>query len=281
VFGYTSKIRTWTIAKRAILLVIVGVMLIPVVWLFMSSFLAEKDIWSSPPKFFPTYLNFSNYEQILSDSDFAKCFKNSLIIVVPTTVLVALVAVLGGYASARSRFKIPFLNLISIGILGAQMVPGPIILIPLFILYKFLNIIGTYVGIVFSYVAFLLPVALWLMRTYLLAFPEEIEDAAKIDGCSNLQILTKVVLPNVIPGLITILLYTFIEVWGEYTFAVVLTDADTITLPIKIASFRSRQTAVIGPSFAGAVLFSLPVIIIALMLHRYISTSLGGRISKG
>ncbi len=280
-FGYTSKIRTWTIAKRAILLVIVGVMLIPVVWLFMSSFLVEKDIWSSPPKLFPTYLNFSNYEQILSDSDFVKSFKNSLIIVVPTTALVALVAVLGGYASARSRFKIPFLNLISIGILGAQMVPGPIILIPLFILYKFLNIIGTYVGIVFSYVAFLLPVALWLMRTYLSAFPEEIEEAARIDGCSNLQILTKVVLPNVIPGLITILLYTFIEVWGEYTFAVVLTDADTITLPIKIASFRSRQTAVIGPSFAGAVLFSLPIIIIALMLHRYVSTSLGSRISKG
>ncbi|MBN2057252.1 MAG: carbohydrate ABC transporter permease [Candidatus Saganbacteria bacterium] len=226
-----------------------------------------------------------NYLDMWKNVNFGLYLKNSLIICGFTMLISMTLSTMAAYA--LSRFRFPGADLFSNAILATQMIPAIMYLIPLYIMFvKFtlmsgIPVKGTYLGIILIYSAFFTPFSIWILRGFFAAIPKELEEAALIDGCSRFQVFWYIALRLAVPGIIATGIYTFLTAWDELMFAWVLTNADTMTIPVGIRLFVGNYQNRFDLMMAAAVVATLPVVVLFFMLQRHIVRGLTAGAVKG
>jgi multiple sugar transport system permease protein len=229
-----------------------------------------------------------NYVDILTPgtavSEVARTFKitlrNSFVIASSVTVISLLVGSLAAYSLVR--IALPFRQGMLLGIMGTRMIPEVSLVIPLYILATRLHLYNTPYVLILTYLSFALPFAIWLMAAFFETIPIELEDAARIDGCSRLKILFQIILPISAPGLVSTALFVFLTAWDEFFFALIFTSTVAAkTVPVAIAEFTGRYVVDIGGMMTGGVLAAIPPVLLALLFQRYIVSGLTAGAVKG
>jgi multiple sugar transport system permease protein len=232
-----------------------------------------------------TIVRWRNYVDMWKNIDFGLYLRNSIIICGIATLIAMILATLAAYSLAR--FNFPGSKTFSMTILVTQMIPAIMYLIPIFITFvkitEFTGIPmkGTYYGIILVYSAFFVPFSIWILRGFFAAIPKELEEAARIDGCSPIQVFWYVVLPLAIPGIIATGVYIFLTAWDELMFAWVLTNADTMTIPVGIRNFVGNYQNRFDLMMAAASVATIPVLVLFFLLQKYIVKGLTAGAVKG
>ncbi|MBZ9939238.1 carbohydrate ABC transporter permease [Mesorhizobium sp. BR1-1-16] len=241
---------------------------LPYVYLLSTSLKPAADVQQIPPSFFPDRVSLENFGTVIGTAALPQAFLNSAIVAVLTTLLSLLIAVPAAYVSALYRRKITVLFLLFA--LITRMVPAVSLGVPLFQIMKTLGLLDTRIGLVLAHTSTAVPLALLLMAAFFEGVPKELEEAARIDGCSRFGAFWHIILPLMPSGLAITALFSFIASWNEFLFALLLTSQNSKTAPIVIAEFNSVYGLAWGPMTAAAVLYSLPVILITLILQKQI-----------
>jgi multiple sugar transport system permease protein len=248
----------------------------PFFWIVTTSLKGEGDYFAYPPVWIPDHPSFAHYIGLFTRSNGARYFANSLLISSLSMGAALVVSLPTAYSIARWRFGGGMLNVV---LLVLRMLPAIALIVPIYIMYKWLGLTNSYLGLVIIYTVLYIPFAVWLMVGFLRDFPVEIEEAALIDGCSRLGALVRVVVPIIAPGLAVVALFAFIATWNEFLFAIVLTGIETKTVMVLVTSFTTGGTdAFYGEASASVVLGVLPAFAVAFVLQRYLvkGLALGG-----
>jgi len=240
--------------------------LVPLAWITLSSFKVEADQFSIPPKWFPERLTLDNYITFFSNAELLQSLFNSVITTVLSTFIALLLGVPAAYALARFDWK--HSNKISFMILLARMTPPIVMVLPFFMIARYLNISNTYIPIIIALSFFSVPFAVWMMRGFFQEIPNSIEEAAMIDGCTRVQALGKVILPLSMPGLAATSILCALISWNEFLFALVLTGKDTRTLPVLVNTYVSERNIEWGVMSASAIIIVLPMIVFGLLVQN-------------
>ena len=261
-----------------ILLAVLG-SLLPCLWFILTSLKSPIQIEAIPPVWWPDG-NLTFYESALTDHHVLTYVWNSLIVASATTVITLVIATPAAYALARFRLagKAWMLG----GLLCVAMFPHMVIAGPVWQILERIGGLNTHWGLVLPYIALTLPLAIWILATFFNDLPLELEEAARIDGCTAWQALRKVMLPLAAPGILTAAMLTFIYAWNEFFFALlVLTDPDRHTLPVGLALFQGEFTMPWGELAAASVIATLPLLIVVLLCQRGIISGLSAGAVKG
>ena len=267
-------------------LLVAFVILAPPIWLFISSISTQNELISVPVHWIPQAPTFERYLAVLSatGSDSAAIFRvsmgNSLIVATLVTLLCVGLGSLAAYSFARMRFggQEPFLYVM----LFSYMLPPIMILVPLYTIIRDLKLMDTLLGLIIVYSALIMPFAVWIMRGYFLTIPRDLEDAARIDGCTRLGALFRVVIPLSAPGLVATSLFCFLLSWEEFLLALIFTSSPAAkTIPVAIAEFTGRHAIDYGMMATGGVIAAIPPVLIALVFQRYLVSGLTSGAVKG
>jgi multiple sugar transport system permease protein len=252
----------WYAGTAALLVVF----LFPVYWMFAYSLKRPEEIFRSPPAWVPADPQLGNYLVLFREGDVWSLW-NSLVIAGASTLIAMALGTLCAYGLVR--FRTGGENL-ALWILSQRMLPPIAIVFPVFLAYAWLGLSDTYPGLVLLYTAFALPYVVWMMRGYLMEVPVELEEAALVDGCTRLQVLTRVVVPVARNGLIATAIFAFIYSWNEFLFALVLTRTRVLTYPVQISQYFGPQSTFWAKISAMSVLGTLPVFVAVAAMQRYV-----------
>jgi multiple sugar transport system permease protein len=254
---------------------VMAVILVPLGWLFYSSVVGQTDLLSRPLHWWPERFTLSRYREIFvgqgtsAAAQFRTAMLNSFLIGAGTVVISLTVGILGGYALARLRF--PFRRVTLMSFLITYMLPPITLIIPLYILMSRFGLLDTKFGLIIVYCSLVTPFALWTMSNFFGALPVELEEAARIDGCSRLGALWRVILPLARPGIVATVLFGFLLCWDEFLYALIFTStSDSKTIPVAIAEFTGRNAVDFGLIAAGGILASLPPLLVTIVFQRYL-----------
>ena len=290
-----SHLAAWINWKRFIFAVLMifflTSILFPFYWMVSSSFKTRAEIGGREPVYVPSGLRLDAYKELFDPSNpsyqnFGVNIINTLRVSIPTAFVTVILAVLGSYAIARLRFKGKEFLLNSI--LIVYLFPGVLLIIPLFAMLAQIGDVFNFdvqdnLGVLmFTYMAQTLPVALYMLTNYFRTIPDEIEQAALIDGCSRVQVIWKVTLPLAIPALISVGIYTFMIAWNEFLYAMVfLNDRFLFTMPIKINTIFNDPTPRPNVVMAASTIMTIPIMILFLALEKYLTEGLPAGGVKG
>jgi multiple sugar transport system permease protein len=262
------------------------IFLAPLAWLVIASLTSPVDLLAVPLKWIPRHISFSRYEQIFSSSggtifgNFRAALINSTIVASVTVAISMTIGVFGAYAFARLRFRGSRAALLLF--LSTYMVPPIALVIPMYLIMVKLHLLNTRLGLIVVYCSFATPFVLWIMGNYFQTIPRELEDAARVDGCTRVGALFRVILPLSRPGLLSTMLFAFLIAWDEFLYALVFTSTNASkTIPVAIAEFTGRFTTDFGLQAAGGILALLPPVLIAVIFQRYIVGGLSAGAVKG
>jgi multiple sugar transport system permease protein len=251
----------------------------PFVWFAATSLKTPVEITAVPPGFWPSG-TLEPYRSALLDHGLGTYVRNSAIVAGATTVVTLALASLAGYAFARLRM--PGRTLLLLAVLAASMFPQVAIAGPIWRVLRALGLLNTHAGLVVPYVSLTLPLAIWLLATFFRELPPELEEAARVDGCTRVGALVRVIAPIAAPGLFTAAILVFIYAWNEFFFALlILSDPTRHTLPVGIALFPGQYTMPWGEIAAASVVATLPLIVIVLVFQRRIVRGLAAGAVKG
>jgi multiple sugar transport system permease protein len=260
----------------------------PLLWLFSASLSTQVELYAVPPHWLPLHPTFQNYLDIVFPSQaassvprtFATAILNSVKIASVVTVICIVLGSLAAYALVRLPFR--FNRTIQLGILATRMIPEVSLILPLFIIASSLQLINTPTVLVIAYLTFALPYAIWLLAAYFQTVPIELEDAARLDGCTRLGILFRVIMPISVPGLVSTAMFVFLVAWDEFFYALIFTSTLAAkTAPVAIAEFIGRYVVNINGMMAGGILAALPPVLLALIFQRYIVRGMTAGAVKG
>jgi multiple sugar transport system permease protein len=257
--------------------VITAAFLFPIYWLFMTSFKTPEEIYASPPQWYPGGIQFDNFAVLFRDGD-AIVVWNSLVTAGVSTLIAMVLGTLAAYSLAR--FKTGGDNL-AVWILSQRMMPPIAIVFPIFLLYVWLGWVDSYVGLILLYTAFNLPYVIWMMRGYIGDVPLELEESARVDGCTRWQVLLKIVFPLVRSGLFATAVFTFVFAWNEFIFALVLTRTEVVTYPVQVTHYFGGQSNFWAKIAAMSVLGTVPIFVAVAMLQRYLVRGISMGAVKG
>ncbi len=260
------------IAEHATGIFLSMIFVAPIAWTVLSSLKPPPEARQPPLPPWPT-TGFSVENYVSLDSFGAGLWhsaENSIFVAVSSVVLTAVISLLAGYGF--SRFRFPFKNLFFVLILSTIMIPFQSILTPIFLMLATFKLQNTLTGLVLVYVTLQMPFSIFMMRNAFDAVPKEIEEAARIDGARSLSLLTRIMLPLVWPGLVTVALFAFLNTWNEFIAALVLmTDQEKFTLPIMMTAVQSGRFGAVnwGAVQAGVTVMMIPCLILFLLLQRF------------
>jgi multiple sugar transport system permease protein len=278
-----TRRRVTARALDALTWAVLLVMLAPVLWLLVASTQTKLHLATGEIDIFhPTLKAFSQMWQTV---DFEKYFVNSLVICGAAALCATAFASSAGYALARFRFRgaRPF----GLAVIGTQLVPGSLFLLPIFMGFIWLKqntpvaLFDTQLGMVLVYTAFFTPVAIYFMRSFFLALPRELEDAAMVDGCSAFGAFWRIVLPNALPGLVATFVYAFLFAWDELLFVTALTQTRAETIPIGIRNFIGNYSQEYSQLMAAGVVSTIPVLLAFFLTQRWLVRGLTAGAVKG
>ncbi|ANS62845.1 ABC sugar transporter, permease component [Streptomyces lincolnensis] len=274
----TLKWRTWLLYLGVA--AVVAYCLAPFYWMLVSSLRRTSDIFDT--SLLPAPVSFENYRAVFSPSQgFGRALLNSLIVAGTTTVLALLLATFTAYAMARLEFR--FKRLILTLIIATSMFPVVSILVPLLKLFTDIGWINTYQAMIVPSMSFVLPLAVWNLTTFFRQMPDELEQAAMIDGCTRGQAFRKIIIPLAAPGIFTTAIIIFIAAWNEFLIALSMTNRPSIqTAPVAISKFAgaSQFDTPFGSQMAAGVLVTIPLVIMVLLFQRRIVAGLTAGAAK-
>jgi N,N'-diacetylchitobiose transport system permease protein len=279
----TKRLRA--ITRNGVALVVALVTLFPIFWMISTAFKPATEIYSLTPRPLPAHPTWSNFANVINGSVIGMPYwtflRNSLVVTLSSVVVSSAMALLAAVAVARFRFR--FRTTYLILLLIVQMLPQQALVIALFLDFRAANLLDSLVGLTLLYIAFSLPVTIWMLRNFVAAVPRELEEAAAIDGAGPFRVFFRVLLPLVAPGLVTTSVFAFIFAWNEFVFALTFLGTDTakFTLPIYVTYFFSKGSVDWGAIMAASVLFTLPVMIFFLIVQRRLRAGLLAGAVKG
>jgi multiple sugar transport system permease protein len=273
--GAVERVISYTVLTTLALLV-----LFPFYWMTITSFKSEDQMRSLVSMFWPKPLVTENYQQLLSKTEFASWYSNSVFVAVTSTLVATGVGTIGAYALARLKFL--GRGFMASATLITYLVPPSILFIPLYAQMRNLGLANSLAGLIAAYPSFTVPFVTWLLMGYFESIPEELEEAAMIDGATRFGAFYRVVLPLSAPGVLAAGLYAFTQAWNEFLYALVfITDGKLRTLPVGLASFITGDVYGWGYLMSGAVLTTLPVIAAYIYLQKYMVEGLTAGSVKG
>jgi multiple sugar transport system permease protein len=260
----------------------------PVLWLLSASISTRSELLAVPTHWIPHNPTLKNYLDIFfpsaASSDISRTMAVTLLNSLKVATAVTLICLVVGALAAYALVRIPFRSnhTILLGILGTRMIPEVSLVVPLFILASRFRLVDKPIVLIITYLTFSLPYAIWLMAAFFQTIPIELEDAARIDGCSRLNILFQIIMPISAPGLISTGLFVFLLAWDEFFYALIFTNSLAAkTAPVAISEFVGRYVTDINAMMAGGVLVAIPPILLALVFQRYILSGLTAGAVKG
>ena len=269
-----EALRLTTLAVGAL------VMITPFLYMISTSFKAQQYVLKIPPQFIPDPATLSNYERVLVRGDFVQYFANSVFVAVIATAISVLLSAMMAYGFARYRF--PGREWLFRILLVGLMIPALMLIVPQFVLAKWLGLIDTLWGLIVFYVAGNLALNTFLLRGFFEALPQELDDAMQIDGATDWRRFIGLALPLARPALATATIFTFLATWDEYAWALTsITSPENKTLPIAIALLQGPKGTQWGLVFAASLIAILPVIAVFLIFQRHFVQGLTAGAVKG
>jgi multiple sugar transport system permease protein len=265
----TRKVRLF---DAVILVVVLVLSLYPVVWLLSISFQAPDAAYQLPTAFLfaPTT---ANYERLFGDRIFVGAITSSIIIALPATLLCGVAGGMAGYAFSRFSFRGS--TVLAVVLLVARLLPAFAVVIPTLLMFREGSLLDTHLGLILALAAMQLPVAILIMYRVFDQVPRSLDEAARIDGASAWQVLRLVLVPLAKPGFAASAVITFVLIWNEFLFVLILAGHRIITLPVAIARFETQRQVLWGPISAASILAVLPVLVVALVAQRHLLAGLG------
>lgn len=251
------------------------IFLLPFLWMILASFKTQQQILDTSNLFNVT-MSFDNYVTVFTEYSFFQFIMNSFIVAIGSTLAGLLLGLPAAYGIAK--YKQQGLGLL---ILVARIVPGISFLIPWFIIFSRLGLIDSYTSLILSHMLVTMPFIIWVMIPFFEGLPQELEESARVDGCSIMGAFLRVMLPISWPGIITSSILAFIFSWNNFMFSLILAGEKTKTLPIAVFNFLSYSEINWGGLMAASVIITAPVLVIALIAQRYIISGLTGGAVKG
>jgi multiple sugar transport system permease protein len=263
----------------------------PFAWMILSSISSQTELASVPPHWIPNEPTLARYRALFLGAGetgtvlpagvekFVRGFTNSMVVSISTTMICVAAGSMAAYALAR--LPIPGKSKFMVGILGSQMLPIIVVVIPLYLLMQQFKMMDTWRGLILLYSGFMLPTVIWIMHNYFLTIPQDLEEAAMIDGCSRISSFVRVILPLSGPGLVAVSAFTFLSSWNEFFMALIFSASNAKTIPVVVTEFSSQFGTDYGLMATGGVLGSIPPLILAFLLQRYIVAGLTAGAVKG
>lgn len=250
--------------------VVCGFLVFPIYWLFITAISPPDQLRVLPPRFWPQTPRWDVFAEIIRDRPIVLWLTNSTLAALGSVTLSMVVSVLAGYS--LSRFRVRGGQSLGLFILTAKMLPATLLVIPLFGIFRSLDLIGSLWSIILAHATLIIPFTTWMMKGYFDTIPRELEHAAMVDGCSPLGAMVRVILPVSAPGLAATALYGFVLSWSDYAYArTFLTSAQTNwTANLGITTMKGEYISNWGDISAASILVALPILLIYLFLERYL-----------
>ncbi len=260
---------------------VVCIIAFPLFWMIVTSLKPQYELFSRPPTILPSEITFEHYWRLLTETPFLTYMKNSIILAVGTTTVVIVIATLGAHSLVR--FSYPGRERLAQLVLFTYLLPSVVLIIPLYFLMIWVGLANTLISLVIAYTTFALPYALWLLRSFMAAIPEDLESAALVDGATRMEAFFDVILPQALPGIISTALFTSILAWNEYLYALVLVNTDearpltTGVMTMLVSAFNIEWSLLM----AASVMMSVPLIVAFIFLQKYLTRGFGAGAVKG
>ncbi|MER6461988.1 carbohydrate ABC transporter permease [Streptomyces sp. NPDC001288] len=254
--------------------------LLPVYWLVATAFMRREDVFAPDRPFLPLHPTLENFGAFFENAALTRALVNSLIVSAGTALLSIVVSGLLAYSLSKFRYR--GRNAIMVMFLAGQLIPGALLLVTLYLMFSAAGLLHTYTAVILAFTTFTLPLCAFLLKGIIDALPDEVLEAAKIDGLSNLATVFRIVFPLVAPGLVTAGMFAFMRGWSDLLFALTLAGPDNQTLPVGMTTAFIHEGAADWPSLmASSVLTSVPLAVVFVILQRYFVSGLTSGAVKG
>jgi arabinogalactan oligomer/maltooligosaccharide transport system permease protein len=271
--------RIQAFSEHLVLTFLCLLIVIPVFWIIDTSFSPGNSL-SSSEGFRVGDWTTEHFSNILSSDEFYTWVKNSLIVSIGTTILGLSIAIPAGYGFSRYQFYGK--SMIMFSFILVQMFPGVIIIVPYFILMKTLGLLNTSAGLILAYSVTALPLCVWMLKGYFDTIPRELEEAARIDGCSQFQVFWKIIIPLSLPAIAVTSLFSFLAAWNEFLLALTFNTSNAnYTLPVGLASFISPTKQLWGDFAALSIIAAIPIVLLFILFQKYLINGLTAGSVKG
>lgn len=247
-------------------LAIIAFALAPYAWMVLTSLKPDEDLSRWPLTYLPSAVTFEHYETLLDRTTFAGNLLNSVVVALGAVAVGLGVSVPASYAFSRFRFR--GRRFLMTQFLVINMFPIVLLIIPLFVMMRALGLLDTFIGVIAGHSTFAIPFSIWMLTSYMNAIPQELDEAAIVDGATRLQTIRIVILPLVMPGIVTTGIYIFVTSWNEYLFAMMLSGQNVRTVTVALQLFIGEFTVQWGLLTAGGTLVAIPVTILFLLVQR-------------
>ena len=252
----------------------------PIYWMMVSTFQPSRYIMRFPPPLLPQEITFGQFAELFSHHPIGLWLTNSFLIAVMTMLLCTALSVLGAYALSSLRWK--GRNLFGLFLLVTQMLPEILVLIPLYVIYRRLNMLNSLPPLSLVDAAFILPICIWILKGAFDTVPPEVLDAAVVDGCTQLSVLWRIVLPLTTPGLVAVAVVSFFFAWNEYLYAgILLNSTQLMPASVGLSTLKALATTPVEQYMASGLVFSILPVFFYLIMQRYIVSGLTAGAVKG
>jgi multiple sugar transport system permease protein len=271
----------WRHAVRMLaVLALLGAAIFPLYWMLVTSLTSSPDLFASPPHLLPNLGEFAVYRDAFVKIPVAVWLANSAIVAAGTTALSIALAILPAYALSRFRFR--GRGVLGFALFATQMLPEAMLVVPLYAIFAQLSLLDSLFGLILANTAFVVPVITWILKGAIDGVPIDVEEAARIDGCSQIDIVLAVVLPLVAPTLAAAGVIAFFHGWNEYVFAQTLISSQELrTASVGLAGFVGELSTPVHSVMAIAIIYTLPAVIFYLFVQRYVVAGLTAGSVKG
>jgi len=277
----TSQRRTGNAISYVLLGILSVYTLFPFIWMVISALKPREEIRARTPSFFIQSPTLDNFVRVFVEHNFLEYLRNSLIVSLAACALSLVISLLAGYVFSRN-YRMRLVQGTNFGMLVSQMIPGVLLLVPLYITMRNLGLLDSYASLILAYTTFVIPLSTFMLSSAYDSIPMSLEEAAEIDGASRLKTLTHVVLPVMLPSIVSVGLYSFITAWNEFMFGYIFISTDSLrTITPALMLFKGANSVDWGGLMAGSVIAVLPVAIIFLFLQRYFISGLMSGAVKG
>ena len=263
-----SRAMVGSAAAYVVSLLLVVFIGFPLLWMLVSSFKPAEQLFVSPPRLLPSTLTLDWYRNVMLQSDAPTYFRNSLVIGAATTAICLSIGTLAAYGV--TRFEFPGKRVFLIGALLSYVFPAIVLFVPIYMIINSLGLIDALAGVVIAHTILTFPFALWMLRSFFIAIPREIDEAAWVDGASYFLTFVAIILPLALPGVFSVGVFVFVLSWNEYLFAgVLITSGSLKTIPVGISEFITSFDVRWGEIMAMGALATMPVIALFLAVQRF------------
>lgn len=248
-----------------LLFALAALWLFPVLWIVISSFKTNNDLYSFPPRFWPEPITFGHFTDAFEKGNFGRYFMNSTIVTVSSTILLLLINSMAGFALAKYKFRGDMLLLV--GFISTLMIPLEVIMIPIFKVLSFLGLFNSLLALIIPPAA--TPTGVFLIRQYLLTVPDELLEAARIDGASEWRIYWRIILPICKPMLAVLAIFSFMWRWDDFLWPLIgISDPSLYTIQLALSNFIGEYNVDWGILLAMSVITMIPVLVVFIIFQR-------------